>query len=84
MRLRPSASPAFIAAVDQLPDKPKFSADFDEPLIWIYDPRFPGATEAELAQDRWADFNRPMAVVDKNELAALIASGHRIEFPWED
>ena len=80
MRLRPSASPAFIAAVDELPDKPKFSTDFDEPLIWIYDPRFPAATEAELAKDRWADFNRPMAIVDRRELALLMEQGCKIDF----
>ena len=82
MRLRPSASAAFITRVDQMHDKPKFRADFDEPLIWIYDPQFPAATKSELAQDQWADFNRPMAVVTKEELAALYAQGCKVEFVW--
>jgi hypothetical protein len=61
-------------------DKPEPTPDFDEPLIWIYDPRFPAATEAELAKDSYADFDRPMTIVDRKELAALIASGQRVEF----
>ena len=80
MGLRPKGSLAFIRAVDQLPAKPKFSADFDEPLIWIYDPRFPAATEAELAKDRWADFNRPMTIVSKEEPASLVKQGCEVEF----
>ena len=60
--------------------KPERHIDLDEPLIWIYDPRFPAATEAELAKDRWADFNRPMAIVSKEELADMMKHGHNIEF----
>lgn len=54
--------------------------DFDEPLIWIYDPHFPKATEIELANNPLADFDRPMTVVDEPELAVLIEQGHKIEF----
>lgn len=54
--------------------------DFDEPLIWIYDPRYPAATESELAKNQLADFDRPMTVVDQKELNCLIESGHKIEF----
>jgi hypothetical protein len=54
--------------------------DFDESLIWIYAPHFPEAAESELARDPLADFDRPMMVVDKQELARLIQSGHKIEF----
>jgi hypothetical protein len=58
----------------------KPNADFDEPLIWIYDPRYPGATKSELAKDPLVDFDRPMMVVDKQELAVLIEQGHKIKF----
>ena len=54
--------------------------NFDEPLIWIYDPRFPTATASELAVNPLADFDRPMAVVDEKELSALIERGCYIEF----
>jgi hypothetical protein len=53
---------------------------FDESLIWIYDPHFRKATASELAKDPLADFDRPMMVVDKQELARLVDNGHKIEF----
>lgn len=56
------------------------NVDFDESLIWIYDPHFSKAAESELARDALADFDRPMMVVDKQELARLIENGHKIEF----
>ena len=55
-------------------------SEFDEPLIWIYDPRYAMATESDLAKNALADFDRPMMPVDKAELAALVESGHKIEF----
>ena len=54
--------------------------NFDKPLIWIYDPLFPTATVAELVVNPLANFDRPMAVVDNKELAALIKRGCKIEF----
>jgi hypothetical protein len=54
--------------------------DFDDSLIWIYDPNFPKATAAELAKEPLADFDRSMMVVDKQELARLTDGGHKIEF----
>lgn len=60
-------------------EKPMLAPDFDQPLIWIYDPRFPAATAAELAKDPLADFDRPMAVIDENELAALRECGYKVE-----
>jgi hypothetical protein len=55
------------------------NVDFDEPLIWIYDPHFPKATKSELKKDPLVDFDRPMVTVDKLELARLIEDGHKIE-----
>jgi hypothetical protein len=60
--------------------KTSLHGDFDEPLIWIYDPRFPAATAAELAANPLADFDRPMAVVNGNELASMVERGSEIEF----
>lgn len=59
--------------------KTRLHGDFDKPLIWIYDPRFPAATTAELAANPRADFDRPMAVVDQKELASLVERGCKIE-----
>ena len=53
--------------------------NFDEPLIWIYDPRFPAATAAELEVNTLADLDRALEVVDEKELAALVERGCIIE-----
>ncbi len=58
----------------------KTNHNFDEPLIWIYDPRDPAATDSQLAQDPLADFDRKMMVVDKKELDSLMNSGVNVEF----
>ena len=60
--------------------EPNPNIDFDDPIIWIYDPNYQNATEDELARDPLADFDRPMTVVDKQGLARLIEIGQKIEF----
>ncbi len=60
--------------------KDESRTDFDEPLIWIYDPHFPASPQTDLARDPLAEFDRPMMVVDKKDLADLIERGHEIEF----
>lgn len=60
--------------------KAKLHEDFDEPLLLIYDPRFPVAAAVEQAVNPLADFDRPMAVVDTKELASLLVSGCKVEF----
>lgn len=60
--------------------KAKLHGDFDEPLIWIYETRFPATTTGEPGVIPLADFDRPMAVVDQRELTSLVERGCRIEF----